>query len=156
MTPSLSHLRIHERAALPWSSTLQTNHVRRGENQPFYEPDLFPGNLRHPAIYENGHFYQQIGLCWKQLFTFILTLTTSAKPQRCNIIINCIKLHGALGHHLPSLCYTGAAASAFLSPFLFLVFSLSPVLRLVFRQPETFPEWRGGKGISGLSMGESW
>lgn len=147
MTPSLSHLRIHERAALPWSSTLQINYVRLGENQPFYQADLFPGNLRHPAFYENGHFYQQIGLS---------ILTTSAKSQRCKIIINCIKLHGALGYHLPSLCCTGAAASAFLFPSLFLVFSQLPFLLLVFRQPETFPVWRGGKGISVLSMGEPW
>lgn len=69
VTPSPSHLCIQERTALPWHRALQTNHVRRGESPPSYRPDLLPGDLRHPAFYKNGRFYQQIGLSWKQLFS---------------------------------------------------------------------------------------
>lgn len=69
VTLSPSHLRIQEGAALPCSSTLQTNHVRWGETLLSYRLDLFPGDLRHPAFYKNGHFYQQIRLSWKQFFS---------------------------------------------------------------------------------------
>lgn len=100
---------------------------------------------------------------WAFLVLFINSLVLEAILFICSFIFiskvpnmqNCTKLHGALGHHLLSPCCTRAAASPFLSPSSFLVCSLTLVPHSVYRQAESFPGWKGGKGTSGLRMGES-